>query len=427
MWLCQSTGRPPAGQGSGGRTWPPRHPRRGGCRSHHGRFASNRSDEREHWLLTCQVRGERAHAALTFIALSDGRCRQDGCVLIHEWAGPCKGRVRVLAWWGAGPLTVVAAGCCAFQSSIRSRWRARVEPPMSYATPSICVAHVSDADVEDGQMRDAAGHSRTNNGTAHRPDAAVVDGHRLLPRQPPRRATSPARPVALESPRSTTPFTTPFIGGTVATRCPGRYAPGARCCPGPKEAHAWCTWESTCIASARTSRWSTSTVSSCFSRRLVIDPARFRELLGELGEDARFALEATYGWEWLAELLEGEGRRGRVQSRLGRFTHSPIALQVRVYDGCSLRLDPRRRCCSGSSTLAGVGVSTSAVYAGNASVRSRSHRSSCRSTRATPGRPACGSVGRRRTHRTPAITERRCRARRGPRSGEGDDCRAQAL
>jgi len=44
------------------------------------------------------------------------------------------------------------------------------------------------------------------------------------------------------------------------------------------------------------------------SRRLVNDPARFRELLAGLDADARFALEATYGWEWLAELLEGEGR-----------------------------------------------------------------------------------------------------------------------
>src|SRR5215203_3505985 len=44
------------------------------------------------------------------------------------------------------------------------------------------------------------------------------------------------------------------------------------------------------------------------SRRLVNDPERFRELLGELAEDASFALEATYGWEWLAELLEAEGR-----------------------------------------------------------------------------------------------------------------------
>jgi transposase len=45
-----------------------------------------------------------------------------------------------------------------------------------------------------------------------------------------------------------------------------------------------------------------------FSRRLVNDRERFRELLAELGEDAEFALEATYGWEWLAELLEHEGR-----------------------------------------------------------------------------------------------------------------------
>src|SRR6266566_1408970 len=44
------------------------------------------------------------------------------------------------------------------------------------------------------------------------------------------------------------------------------------------------------------------------SRRLVNDPARFLELLAWLDADARFALEATYWWEWLAELLEGEGR-----------------------------------------------------------------------------------------------------------------------
>src|SRR5688500_20353965 len=44
------------------------------------------------------------------------------------------------------------------------------------------------------------------------------------------------------------------------------------------------------------------------SRRLVNDRERFRELLAELGQDAEFALEATYGWEWLAELLEHDGR-----------------------------------------------------------------------------------------------------------------------
>jgi hypothetical protein len=36
------------------------------------------------------------------------------------------------------------------------------------------------------------------------------------------------------------------------------------------------------------------------SRRLVNDPELFRELFAELGGEARFALEATYGWEWLA-------------------------------------------------------------------------------------------------------------------------------
>lgn len=43
------------------------------------------------------------------------------------------------------------------------------------------------------------------------------------------------------------------------------------------------------------------------SRRIVNDADIFEELLDELGADARFALEATYGWEWLAQLLEDRG------------------------------------------------------------------------------------------------------------------------
>jgi hypothetical protein len=39
--------------------------------------------------------------------------------VIHECAGLCKWAVKVLGWWGSGPLRVVAAGCGAFQSSIR--------------------------------------------------------------------------------------------------------------------------------------------------------------------------------------------------------------------------------------------------------------------------------------------------------------------
>src|SRR3954453_23556615 len=44
-----------------------------------------------------------------------------------------------------------------------------------------------------------------------------------------------------------------------------------------------------------------------FSRRIVNDPDTFLALLGELDGESKIALEATYGWEWLAELLEDAG------------------------------------------------------------------------------------------------------------------------
>src|SRR5690349_13821709 len=43
------------------------------------------------------------------------------------------------------------------------------------------------------------------------------------------------------------------------------------------------------------------------SRRIVNDPDTFLALLGELDGESKIALEATYGWEWLAELLEDAG------------------------------------------------------------------------------------------------------------------------
>jgi transposase len=43
------------------------------------------------------------------------------------------------------------------------------------------------------------------------------------------------------------------------------------------------------------------------SRRIVNDPETFLDLLQGLGDDAQIALEATYGWEWLADLLEEAG------------------------------------------------------------------------------------------------------------------------
>jgi transposase len=43
------------------------------------------------------------------------------------------------------------------------------------------------------------------------------------------------------------------------------------------------------------------------SRRIDNDPATFLELLAELEGESEVALEATYGWEWLADLLQDAG------------------------------------------------------------------------------------------------------------------------
>src|SRR5512132_1529586 len=43
------------------------------------------------------------------------------------------------------------------------------------------------------------------------------------------------------------------------------------------------------------------------SRRIVNDADVFEEVVAGLGDEAKFALEATYGWEWLAQLLEDRG------------------------------------------------------------------------------------------------------------------------
>src|ERR671925_870807 len=44
-----------------------------------------------------------------------------------------------------------------------------------------------------------------------------------------------------------------------------------------------------------------------FSRRIENDPATFLELLEEIDGESKVALEATYGWEWLADVLEEAG------------------------------------------------------------------------------------------------------------------------
>jgi transposase len=44
-----------------------------------------------------------------------------------------------------------------------------------------------------------------------------------------------------------------------------------------------------------------------FSRRIVNDPDTFVALLDGLDGESKIALEATYGWEWRADLLEEHG------------------------------------------------------------------------------------------------------------------------
>ena len=43
------------------------------------------------------------------------------------------------------------------------------------------------------------------------------------------------------------------------------------------------------------------------SRRIVNDPVTFLELLAGIDGESKIALEATYGWEWLADVLEEAG------------------------------------------------------------------------------------------------------------------------
>src|SRR5829696_8297171 len=68
------------------------------------------------------------------------------------------------------------------------------------------------------------------------------------------------------------------------------------------------------------------------SRRLVNDPERF----GELGEEAQFALEATYGWEWLAELLEGERRELHLAHPLRTKAIASARVKTDALDACTL-------------------------------------------------------------------------------------------
>jgi transposase len=62
------------------------------------------------------------------------------------------------------------------------------------------------------------------------------------------------------------------------------------------------------------------------SRRVRNDPEALRDIFAELGGEARVALEAAFGWEWLADLLEAEG----IELYLAHPRHTKAIAAARV-------------------------------------------------------------------------------------------------
>jgi transposase len=62
------------------------------------------------------------------------------------------------------------------------------------------------------------------------------------------------------------------------------------------------------------------------SRRVTNDPGALRAIFAELGGEAKVALEAAFGWEWLADLLEGEG----IELHLAHPRHTKAIAAARV-------------------------------------------------------------------------------------------------
>src|SRR6266568_642508 len=93
------------------------------------------------------------------------------------------------------------------------------------------------------------------------------------------------------------------------------------------------------------------------SRRIVNDRATFLELLGELEGESRIAVEATYGWEWLAELLEDAGYEIHLAHPLRTRAIAAARVKTDAVDEDTRSLAARR------SAAGGVCRSTRAVAA----------------------------------------------------------------
>jgi transposase len=62
------------------------------------------------------------------------------------------------------------------------------------------------------------------------------------------------------------------------------------------------------------------------SRRVSNDPDALRAIFAVLGDEAKVALEAAFGWEWLADLLEAEG----IELHLAHPLHTKAIAAARV-------------------------------------------------------------------------------------------------
>jgi transposase len=65
---------------------------------------------------------------------------------------------------------------------------------------------------------------------------------------------------------------------------------------------------------------------SRLSRRVANEPEAIRAVFAELGGEARVALEATFGWEWLVDLLEEDG----IELHLAPPRHTKAIAAARV-------------------------------------------------------------------------------------------------
>ena len=72
------------------------------------------------------------------------------------------------------------------------------------------------------------------------------------------------------------------------------------------------------------------------SRRIGNDPATFLRLLDELEGEVVVALEATYGWEWLADLLEEAGVELHLAHPLGTKAIAAARVKTDAVDAATL-------------------------------------------------------------------------------------------